>query len=602
MCSPRPPRTARAIEETVSHEARFRSQRCTTCCARPARSHRPRPVAAAVRRRRRIRSRRRPTAGPNYSGPPPATADIQAFRINFWENVRGTNRCGNCHNAGGQTPQFARSDDVNAAYQQAGGVVNRDNPSQSIIVAKVGGGHNCWLADAGACASIMTRWIQDWVGAAGTGGRAIELVEPTPKDPGSRRRLPADCADCRTSPTARSRSTYTLLTTYCADCHRSTAATKQSPFFAAADVQESYLAAIPKINLDDPANSRFVIRLGSESHNCWSDCAANAAEMQAAIQMMADAIPLDAGRSEPDHQQGADAVRRHDRQRRQPLREQPDRAVRVQDAARARPRSTPAASIRRRISRSAATSPGSAAGASTSARRQGAGLDDREPQVPAADHCDRRVLDRSVGRAGQRDAGRRAHRQLLRQHDGPQLHDGPDDVQLRLLRPQHRDRCERHAAAVDGRRRRAAAGFAAARRDDVRSGQRPPHLRERRVHRRPRRRRRRHARRLGQQLRLRARQRSQQQPPVDGRDPPGRDPQPRAEPAADPAELRGRRRREVLHAVRHLAPHERAEGVHHVRGASSTTARATCSPTRSSSASTPPRCRAASRSRACASA
>src|SRR5215217_4437128 len=60
-----------------------------------------------------------PTAGPTYSGPAPATADIQAFRINFWENVRGTNRCGNCHNAGGQTPQFARSDDVNAAYQQA---------------------------------------------------------------------------------------------------------------------------------------------------------------------------------------------------------------------------------------------------------------------------------------------------------------------------------------------------------------------------------------------------------------------------------------------------------------------------------------------------
>jgi hypothetical protein len=128
-----------------------------------------------------------PTAGPTYSGPPPATADIQAFRINFWENVRGTNRCGNCHNAGptGQTPNFARSDDVNAAYQPATGVVNRDNPSQSTSVIMVGGGHNCWLADAGACASIMTRWIHDWVGASGTGGRTIELVEPPLKDPGT---------------------------------------------------------------------------------------------------------------------------------------------------------------------------------------------------------------------------------------------------------------------------------------------------------------------------------------------------------------------------------------------------------------------------------
>src|SRR5688500_4668530 len=60
-----------------------------------------------------------PNAGPNYAGPAPATDDIQAFRVEFWENIRGTNRCGNCHNATGQAPTFARSDDVNAAYQQA---------------------------------------------------------------------------------------------------------------------------------------------------------------------------------------------------------------------------------------------------------------------------------------------------------------------------------------------------------------------------------------------------------------------------------------------------------------------------------------------------
>src|SRR4029453_16222231 len=231
-----------------------------------------------------------PTAGPNYSGPAPATADIQAFRINFWENVRGTNRCGNCHVVNGQAPQFARSDDVNAAYQQAQSIVNRDQPSQSIIVAKVGGGHNCWLPDAGACASIMTRWIQDWVGAAGTGGRTIDLVEPPAKDPGSTRRLPPDAPPSYFTDNGAQRSTFKLLNTYCLDCHRSTAATKQSPFFASADIEESYHAAIPKINLDDPANSRFVIRLGRESHNCWSDCAANAADMQAAIQMMHDAI------------------------------------------------------------------------------------------------------------------------------------------------------------------------------------------------------------------------------------------------------------------------------------------------------------------------
>jgi hypothetical protein len=227
-----------------------------------------------------------PSAGPTYTGPAPATADIQAFRINFWENVRGSNRCGNCHTVGGQSPQFARSDDVNAAYQQATGVVNRDNPSQSIIVQKVGGGHNCWLADAGSCASIMTRWIQDWVGATSTAGRQIELVPPTPKDPGASRRFPLP------NPPAEFNGVYALLDQYCSNCHQSNSATAQSPYFASDSINEAYLAAIPKINLDDPANSRFVIRLDREKHNCWSNCATNAAQMQAAIQTLANAIPV----------------------------------------------------------------------------------------------------------------------------------------------------------------------------------------------------------------------------------------------------------------------------------------------------------------------
>lgn len=238
-----------------------------------------------------------PTAGPNYTGPAPATADIQAFRVNFWENVRGTDRCGNCHTAGGQAPQFARSDDVNQAYQQANGVVNRDNPSQSTIVTKVGGGHNCWRGDPSACAADLTRWIQNWVGAAGTGGKQIQLIEPTPRDPGSSKRFPAD-------PPAEFQAVYNLLDLYCSNCHQSDAATSQSPYFAAGGrpagavdtssdgYREAYLAAIPKINLDDPAQSRFVIRLGRESHNCWSNCAMNAQELQAAIQAMSNAIPV----------------------------------------------------------------------------------------------------------------------------------------------------------------------------------------------------------------------------------------------------------------------------------------------------------------------
>jgi len=47
------------------------------------------------------------------------------------EQHQGTNRCGGCHVQGGQSPQFARTDDVNLAYQAANTVVNLSQPDQS---------------------------------------------------------------------------------------------------------------------------------------------------------------------------------------------------------------------------------------------------------------------------------------------------------------------------------------------------------------------------------------------------------------------------------------------------------------------------------------
>src|SRR5229473_2795126 len=73
------------------------------------------------------------TAGA-YTGPPAATADVTAFQVNFWNNVRVSNRCGQCHNATSpaQMPNFARSDNVNLAYAQANTVVNLSQPSTSL--------------------------------------------------------------------------------------------------------------------------------------------------------------------------------------------------------------------------------------------------------------------------------------------------------------------------------------------------------------------------------------------------------------------------------------------------------------------------------------
>src|SRR5260370_3123383 len=102
----------------------------------------------------------------SYTGPAPATADVQAFAVNFWANVRVQNRCGQCHNATSpaQMPNFARSDDVNLAYAQANTGVNLATPSTSLIVTKGSGGHNRWLADSSACGQILTTWSPNWPG------------------------------------------------------------------------------------------------------------------------------------------------------------------------------------------------------------------------------------------------------------------------------------------------------------------------------------------------------------------------------------------------------------------------------------------------------
>ena len=221
----------------------------------------------------------------NYTGPAPATADVQAFKLNVWDNLKAANRCGQCHGTGGQAPAFVRLDDVNLAYQAANSVVNRASPRDSRLVSKVAGGHNCWLGSDAACGDIITTWITGWVGATSVGGTQIRLEAPPIKDPGASRLFPA-------SPALFATTVYPLVREYCARCHSAEAATPQSPFFAANDLDTAYAAAKPRINLDNPANSRLVVRLRDEFHNCWSDCQSNAAEMQAAIAAFAAQVPV----------------------------------------------------------------------------------------------------------------------------------------------------------------------------------------------------------------------------------------------------------------------------------------------------------------------
>ena len=235
----------------------------------------------------------------SYNGPAPNTPDVQAFKINLWDNIRPMNRCGTCHSVeGGQTPMFARSDDVNLAYAAANSVVTLTSPKDSMMVQKVGGGHNCWLASNSTCATILTTWITNWAGSlASSSGRQITLEAPALRDPGSSKNFPNDQGLLYSS------TVYPVTAKYCSGCHSSSSLVKQQPFHAEGGTMGvggssdpnawniAYQAAQPKMDLDNPANSRLVLRLRNESHNCWSaSCSADADVMQAAVQAFSDAI------------------------------------------------------------------------------------------------------------------------------------------------------------------------------------------------------------------------------------------------------------------------------------------------------------------------
>ena len=239
-----------------------------------------------------------------YTGPGARDADVLKFQQEFWSNAKTTDRCGNCHNeTAGVLPMFVRNDDINLAYDAALTKVDVDQPSASIIVSQVGSGHNCWLLNAdGVCASILTTWIEKWVGEAAGGGRQIVLTPPDPRDPDDSKNFPDDPTTVGTNGTSFADTVYPLLAApndYCSGCHSS--AEGQNPFFADLDIAAAYEAARPKMNLDTPENSRFVKKLQpadqnlppeqrGEGHNCWDDCESNAREMEAAIRLFADGI------------------------------------------------------------------------------------------------------------------------------------------------------------------------------------------------------------------------------------------------------------------------------------------------------------------------
>ncbi len=227
----------------------------------------------------------------------PNDDDVQAFMVQFWDNVAANDRCGQCHDDSHEAP-FARMDNVNSAYNATLPLINRTSPQTSALVTKVENGHQCWQSNDSACAQILTRWIQNWVNAgegSGESSTTIVLEKPDEIDMASTKVLPADYPATFT----QANGLHSLLTTYCSDCHTEEAAMPIAPYFATSDPQSAWDAARSRIDLNDEgkllqqAQSRFVVRLRSEFHNCWDDCERNdAPQMLSAIQAIAGGIEL----------------------------------------------------------------------------------------------------------------------------------------------------------------------------------------------------------------------------------------------------------------------------------------------------------------------
>jgi mono/diheme cytochrome c family protein len=245
--------------------------------------------------------------------------DCENFRDSLWQPYLIPN-CNGCHRQGGSgVGEFADSDVV-VAHQavQVNNRVNRGDPANSLLVTKVDlQNHRCWVdlagedieGDCAESASRLLSGINNWLNPAAppTGGGggddlgsvASRLENPTvdatpvaeqivlgnvvpPATPG------ADQAGYNTHIYAP------IVSQYCQQCHSEDAAQaqRQQPYFADTNLTNAFNAVVEtrKIDINNPANSRLYLRLAQDSHNCWTNCASNAATMLAAIEAWKTAI------------------------------------------------------------------------------------------------------------------------------------------------------------------------------------------------------------------------------------------------------------------------------------------------------------------------
>ena len=214
-------------------------------------------------------------------------ADQQAFANTLYPILE--NNCSSCHSEhSNQDIELANLAHSNVVIAHAvlinRDLISRDNPQLSRIVERlVDDKHFCWTNcanDGNTVTNAIARWndllANDSGGGGGGGG---PVVSP------------------RTSVEAFSQSVFPVVRDFCSDCHDGVATNFTG--FASADPELAHENTLNRalVDLNNPAASELVSYLSEKEHNCWSDCATNAARMQSAIaewqQLLAKADPGD---------------------------------------------------------------------------------------------------------------------------------------------------------------------------------------------------------------------------------------------------------------------------------------------------------------------
>jgi len=248
--------------------------------------------------------------------------DCQGFNNQVWSTILVVQSCSGCHVEGGSgTGAFADSDVV-VAYEaaKANNRIDRNDPTSSFLVTKVTNNHNCWVQVAGQTdcvesgnrlASALENWL-DPSSAANTnpasgdlGSVASRLENPTVDVAPVAEQIVlgatagADESAYTTWIWGSTASPYVSASDgdtppNCGRCHSENApqAQRQQPYFADSNVTTAFNALVEtrKIDINNPPNSRMYLRLAQDSHNCWTNCATDAATMLTAIEGWKNAI------------------------------------------------------------------------------------------------------------------------------------------------------------------------------------------------------------------------------------------------------------------------------------------------------------------------